>query len=81
MKINVLISMHYMAKYLLLPSKLDYTRAMLAIKWGKDLSISLDADLWTHILHNRFSMTNNPNVQLIQCKVIYMILYTRQKQY
>ena len=50
-------------------------------KWEADLSLSEDFDFWTQICQNIFKMTKNPNLQLIQFKVLHRSHTTQYKMH
>ena len=60
-------------------SKTDNTIALPSLKWEADLSFTTDSDFWPQICSNIFSMSTNPNLQLIQYKILHRTHYTGQR--
>lgn len=50
-------------------------------KWEADLSISSSHSFWPQICLNTFRMTQNPNLQLIQYKILHRTHYTGQRMF
>ena len=50
-------------------------------KWEADLSISSNHNFWPQICLNTFRMTRNPNLQLIQYKILHRTHYTGQRMF
>ena len=57
----------------------DNNISLLINNWGKDLNINVNDDFWTNICKNTFNMSNNMNVQLIQCKINHIVHITQHK--
>ena len=50
-------------------------------KWEKDLQITPNADFWSQICRNFFSISTNTNMHVIQYKIIHRVHYTGERMF
>lgn len=60
-------------------SKTDGSLHIPTNKWEADLVVTPDANFWLQIIQNIYTMTTDPNLQLIQFKVLHRTHYTNHK--
>lgn len=59
----------------------DRTISIPTVKWERDLSLQPHPNFWRTICLNTFSLIKQPNLQLIQFKVLHRIHYTGQRMF